>query len=179
MALGTILAGVNAAAGLATAGKSLFSDDDKRGSRLRELYENRLQRLQEQSPAESSTFQAGASALQEEAEQQAERDRSAAVARGLGGSQLSVAQDQNRAEATASGLRDLIGTAERTLQQRRQQARAGLTDVLLSNRDAERRRESRLGQIAGSAFQSIPMLLGGPGGGSGGGDGSSGGGSGG
>jgi len=189
MALGTILAGIGAAGSLAQ-GISALTDDGpdidvgggpNRGSRLRELFESRVDRLRDQNAAQSATFRAGVGALQEQTEAQAERDESAAAARGLTGSAFEVAQDANRAEALGGETRRLLVDAERQQEERRQSAlsnlvrSAGLEEDIRARRqqaqlqraEMEQRRKGRLGQIAGSALQAGATIFASGGGGGG------------
>jgi hypothetical protein len=185
MPIGTtaaIIGGASAAGSLASGLSSIFGDDDgaaepKRGERIRQIFEERYQRLRDQSPGQTEQFTAGVGALRDQAEREARRDASQAAARGLEGSQFAVAQDESRARALAQSTRDLFQQSARSLQQRRQSALRGLAEQ--SNRldqfDAEqrrleRRREGRLGEIAGAGLQAATQFaLSGNGSGGGGG----------
>lgn len=179
MALGTILTAASAASSLASAASSIFGDDGggsgrNRGSRLRGLFEDRLERIKSQDATETPTFTAGVGALQEQTERQAERDEAQAAARGLGGSQFAVAQDANRANAFARQTRQLLVDSERNRQRREQNALSGIVDatrledrVAARRQERESRRRGRLGQIAGQALQAGATIFAGSGGGGG------------
>jgi hypothetical protein len=162
-----IIGGISAAGSLAQGISSLTGDDD-RGSRIRKIFEERYERLRDTSPAETGQFTAGVGALQEQADRQAETDASQAAARGLGGSQFAVAQDANRAEALGSSTRQLLGDSARSLQQRRQSTLGGLAEQANIQAEREARKQSRLGQIAGTGLQAATRFALANGGGGGG-----------
>lgn len=172
MALGTIAAISSIAASGLSATRALSDgggggdSGPNRGSRLRRLFEDRVERLRQESPADSTSFKAGLTALEEQNEQQEEQDEAAAAARGLTGSQFELAQQGNRARSFAMGAREVASGAERRLAQDRQSALRGLLeatgleeDIASQRRRREDRRRSRLGQIAGSALQSGTQIL--------------------
>lgn len=172
MPIGTtaaILGGVSAAGSLASGLGSVFGDDEDsgpdRGSRIRQIFEERYDRLRETSPTETEGFEAGLGALREQSQRQAETDEEQAAARGLEGSQFALAQDASRAEALANSTRNLVRGSAQGLQQRRQSALAGLLDAEQLGmqedqfeRELESRRQSRLGQIAGTGLQAATQF---------------------
>jgi len=181
MALGTILAGIGAASGVARAVQSFTEDDGggdgpNRGTRLRKMFEDRLDRIQATDPGESAGFTAGVGALRDRMDTEAERDTEAAAARGLTGSQFELAQDEQRAEVLGEETRALLGRAQQR-QDQRERSTLGLLmeasgfeeDIRARRQQRQDRRRSRLGQIAGSALQAGATIAASGGGGSGGG----------
>jgi len=180
MALGTVLAGIGAASGVARAVSSFTGNDEdgpNRGTRLRQMFEDRLDRIQDTDVTEDAGFTAGVGALRENLSDQAERDEEAAAARGLTGSAFEVAQDANRAEVLGQETRALLGRAQQRQDQREESTLqrlvqvSGLEEDIRSRRQRrEDRRKSRLGQIAGQSLQAgAQIFAASPGGGGGGG----------
>lgn len=160
---------------LGRAAGSAFDNDDRngrrrrqrRGGKLRKLFEDRYDRLKKKSPTETATFRSGSSALREALGEQAERDASAAAARGLTGSAFELAQKGDRTEALASGMRRLVGESERRLTRDRESALRGILsaarfeeDVRARRQRRRDRRKSRLAQIVGSALEAGTTILG-------------------
>ena len=167
--IGTAIGG---ALGLAT---GFFGGSDGNSARDRELQRNReaLANLVDRrdaaldaSPTDTALFQTGATELQEQAKRQADRDASAAAARGLEGSQFEVAQDQARAEAVSRGLRSLVADAERfnrkreqRLDQQVQRQRSALASLAGAQTQATRRREARRNQTLFSTLATAAPVL--------------------
>lgn len=182
--LGNILSGVGTVAGTAIggpvggaiggslgnlAGRSLRggrssgggSDDGRsRGSRLMQLFEERVERTRAADPTESAVFTSGRGALQEMLRRQEVQDRAALARSGGVGTEQALALRAQRGREGAQQFRGLIGEAGRRQQQERQDALRGLLSAAqLQERrrareaDVEARRRSNIAQLVGTATQ--------------------------
>jgi uncharacterized membrane protein YccC len=135
--------------------------DDSPGPREKaiERSRERLKALTEKSPTETTTFNVGATELQERADEEAERDASQAAARGLEGSQFAVAQDANRARQYGEGLRSLLRTSDARLRESRRNTRSQLNALLSGQAQAERQQQAQQNAALQQAFQNIPAVL--------------------
>lgn len=140
-------------------GRRRSDDGPSRGSRIMELFEQRVNRTEGQGPADSTFFQQGRGALARLLGEQEELDRAQLARLGAQGSELALAQRSNRLQAGASQLGQLLGQSDRIVRQDRQSALAGLLDASgLQERRAARRdrarnaRRRQIGQSLGSAL---------------------------
>jgi uncharacterized membrane protein YccC len=138
-----------------------FLGDDGPDPRKKAIERNRerLNTLTEKSPTETTTFNVGASELQERTDEEAERDASQAAARGLEGSQFAVAQDANRAQQYGEGLRSLLRTSSAQLRESRRNTRSRLNALLSGQAQAERRQQARQNAALQQTFQNLPAVL--------------------
>lgn len=125
---GPVGAGIGAAlggvAGLFGGGGQ--SDAEKAAARRRKALMKMLQgnysRVKGQDATSSSYFQSGAGVLRDMLQERAKSGEAALVRRGAGGSEMAIAQQAQRQETLAEGLRGLTSDSERFLADR--QARA-------------------------------------------------------
>ena len=149
---GPVGIGIGAGAGFLSG--FLGDDSSPREKAVQRTREN-LKSLVNKSPTDTTTFNVGATQLQEQNREQARRDASQAAARGLSGSQFEVSQDANRAEQMGKGIQSLLRTSSRRLQGRRQNARSQLNALLEGRAQAEARRNRAVQR----SVSRLPALL--------------------
>jgi len=133
--------------------------------RLRALIDKQKD-AEERTATDTTFFQTGVSALEEQADRQATRDAQQAAARGLSGSQFEIAQDQNRTKSRAKALRGLLRTGSKVDRQKEQQLRSqvqrqreSLNALVSDQAQAQQRRSAQRGQALRQTFSNLPFLL--------------------
>jgi len=148
---GPVGAGIGGAIGLAS---GFFGNDEgpnERQKQLLKMLRERYNTAKQQGPTDTTFFTAGMSQAQERAREQSDRDASQAAARGLGGSQLEVALDQNRADQLGQTSRQVLTQSAKMNRQRERSALRALLQQSQAVSGAKRRRRQRQGQSASQA----------------------------